>query len=146
MDSDKPRALKGKQKNPVIPDVTKYKPEYCQMLIDHMSTGLSFDIFGCDIDVVRSTLYQWRIDYPEFDEAYLRGKACRLRKDEKMLEGHVDGLVKGNTAALIFKFKAMHKITDDVVGMEKLRLLKLEGMSDADIKELARDFLREKSK
>jgi hypothetical protein len=46
----------------------------------------------------------------------------------------------------MFKFKAFHRITDDVVGMEKLRLLKLEGMSDADIKELARDFLKEKSK
>jgi hypothetical protein len=146
MDSDKPRALKGKQKNPVIPDVTKYKPEYCQRLIDYMSTGLAFDNFGCDIDVVRSTLYQWKLDHPEFDLAYQKGKEFRFRKDERMLEGLIDGSIKGNAAALMFKFKAFHRITDDVVGMEKLRLLKLEGMSDADIKELARDFLKEKSK
>lgn len=139
---------KGKQgnPNPIIPDNNKYKPEYCNLLIEHMSKGLSFETFGTVIDVVRSTIYDWKLAYPEFAAAYKKGCDYRLVRDEKLLEQYNDGTIKGNPTTLMFKFKAMHRMTDDVVGMEKLRLLKLEGMSDADIKELARDFLKEKSK
>ena len=37
-----------KERNPVGRP-TKYKPEYCEMLIEHMSEGLSFESFRrCD--------------------------------------------------------------------------------------------------
>lgn len=47
----------------------KYKPEFCQLLIEHMSKGLSFETFGAEINVVRSTLYKWCDDFPEFKDA-----------------------------------------------------------------------------
>jgi hypothetical protein len=47
---------------------TKYKPEYCQMLIDHMASGLSYECFGAVIDVARSTIYEWE-KIPEFSDA-----------------------------------------------------------------------------
>lgn len=123
----------------------KYKPEFCDLLIKHMSAGLSFDTFGTTIDVVRSTLYDWKHRHPEFLLAHKKGIDARLLRDERLLEQFNDGSLKGNATTLIFKFKALHRITDDVVGMEKLRLLKLEGMSDKDIKELAKNFLSEKN-
>lgn len=43
-----------------------YKPEYCAMLIDHMSKGLSYETFSAKIGTCRQTLYNWEKEYPEF--------------------------------------------------------------------------------
>ena len=53
----------------------KYKPEYCDMLVEHMSEGSSMLSFAAEIDVARSTLNEWADKYPEFSEAVSRGKA-----------------------------------------------------------------------
>ncbi len=45
---------------------TKYKPEYCQMLIDHMSEGYSFESFGGIIEVAEDTLYEWAKVHEDF--------------------------------------------------------------------------------
>lgn len=37
----------------------KYKPEYCQMLIDHMAKGYSFESFAGVIGVATSTIELW---------------------------------------------------------------------------------------
>ena len=48
---------------------TKYKPEYCGLLIEHMATGLSFEAFAGVIEVCEDTLYEWAKVQPEFSEA-----------------------------------------------------------------------------
>lgn len=48
---------------------TKYKHEYCEMLIDHMSNGLSYETFSAVIGVSRAVLYDWEKAYPEFLDA-----------------------------------------------------------------------------
>jgi len=48
---------------------TKYKPEYCQMLIDHMKTGLSYETFSAIINVMPATIYNWEKSQPDFLEA-----------------------------------------------------------------------------
>lgn len=45
---------------------TLYKEEYCEMLIDHMSKGLSYEVFAAKIGVCRATLYQWEKEHPDF--------------------------------------------------------------------------------
>ena len=45
-----------------------YKPEYCQMLIDHMASGLSFESFAGLIGVCRATVYNFE-KHPEFLDA-----------------------------------------------------------------------------
>lgn len=56
---------------------TKYKPEYCEMLIEHMSKGKPFQTFAAKIKVKRSTLYNWASEIPEFAEAKAMGlDAC----------------------------------------------------------------------
>lgn len=47
----------------------KYKPEYCQMLIDHMKAGRSFSTFVAVTMASRKTMYEWIDKYPEFKEA-----------------------------------------------------------------------------
>jgi hypothetical protein len=48
---------------------TKYKPEFCEMLIDHMSEGYSFETFAAVVAVNRDTLYAWKDAHPEFSDA-----------------------------------------------------------------------------
>lgn len=67
---------------------TLYKPEYCQLLIDHMSKGYSFQSFAGLVSVATDTIYEWADKHPEFSEAHKVGVA-RSRKfwEEKGLEG-----------------------------------------------------------
>lgn len=53
---------------------TKYKPEYPEALIKHMSQGLSFETFAGLCDVWRETLYDWCDRYEEFHHAKKRGE------------------------------------------------------------------------
>lgn len=48
---------------------TKYKEEYCQMLIDHMSEGLSFESFAGLIEVNVDTLHEWVKTHELFSDA-----------------------------------------------------------------------------
>lgn len=48
---------------------SKFKAEYCQLLIDHMTEGYSFESFAATIDVAESTIYEWANNFPEFSEA-----------------------------------------------------------------------------
>jgi hypothetical protein len=45
---------------------TKYKEEYCEMLIEHMAEGYSFESFGGIIEVDETTLYEWEKSHKEF--------------------------------------------------------------------------------
>jgi hypothetical protein len=48
---------------------TKYKPEYCNMLIEYAAKGFTWITFAAEINVSKSTLYEWLKKYPEFLEA-----------------------------------------------------------------------------
>lgn len=57
---------------------TKYKPEYCEQLFEHMAEGLSYETFGVQIGVTTSTLYEWEKKYSDFSEAKKSGfGACQ---------------------------------------------------------------------
>ena len=45
---------------------TDYKPEYCEMLIEHMAEGYSFESFGGIIEVDETTLYEWAKKHTQF--------------------------------------------------------------------------------
>lgn len=46
-----------------------YKPEYCEMLIDHMTEGFSYKSFAGKLGITKQALYKWEKDHPEFAEA-----------------------------------------------------------------------------
>jgi len=67
-------------------NASKYKPEYCDLLIHHMANGLSFESFAGLIDVDQDTLYNWiklagegNTFYQPFSDAKKKGvEKCRL--------------------------------------------------------------------
>lgn len=53
---------------------TSYKPEYCQQVIDHCTTGKSIKSFASSIDVHIDTIYAWESAHPEFSEALRKAR------------------------------------------------------------------------
>ena len=80
-------------------NATKYKPEYDQMLIDHLSQGLSLGSFNVPGGVSYRTLINWTKKYKSFAEARDIGEKARL----ELLEVEGIKMVKaGNVVAWKF--------------------------------------------
>lgn len=94
---------------------TSYKPEYCQMLIDHMAQGYSYECFGATIDVARSTVFKWADDFPEFSDAKRIAFDKCLVFWEKLGIEHVltsKNAKSLNTGVWVFNMKNRFKWTD----------------------------------
>lgn len=92
-------------KNPVGRP-TKYKPEYCQMVVDHMAEGASLTSFAAEIEVSRATINVWMGEYPEFLESVKRAKAkCAAWWERVGRSGAQGGDV--NPTLVIFGLKNM---------------------------------------
>jgi hypothetical protein len=48
---------------------TKYRKTYCQELVTHMASGLSFESFAGAIGTCKQTLYSWANEFTEFMDA-----------------------------------------------------------------------------
>ena len=88
---------------------TKYRPEYCRELIDHMSEGYSFESFTAVASVHKDTLYEWVKVHPEFKEAKDTAFSKNMLFYEKVgcrgMLGEIDGW---NVTAWIFNMKNRH--------------------------------------
>lgn len=83
---------------------TDYKPEYCQMLIDHMAEGFSFESFAAVVKVNRDTLYNWVAIHPDFSDAKKAGfDESRLTWEKIGRDIAKKG--EGNATAFIFNMK-----------------------------------------
>lgn len=93
----------------------KYTPEFCDLLIEHLSKGLSYTTFGSTIGVVTSTLYEWENDHPEWKEA----KDIAFQKSQEFFEKRLVAKVSGqkinglnikdiDTSCLIFALKTRY--------------------------------------
>jgi hypothetical protein len=74
----------------------KYKPEYDQLLLNHLSKGLSFMSFDVPGGVAYSTLRTWCKRFPSFAQAREIGEKKRLQ----LLEGEGIKMVKGGNAVV----------------------------------------------
>jgi len=94
---------------------SKYKPEYCEMLIEHMKKGLSFESFSGLVGVHLDTLYEWQ-KKPEFSEAKNIGRAYERLFWEKIYTHAAMGynklsingkevIINPNPTLIIFKMK-----------------------------------------
>lgn len=63
---------------------SKYKPEYCDQLIEHMKQGKALKSFGAEVNVTEATLHAWKKKYPEFDEAHQLGTSHHYKFFEQM--------------------------------------------------------------
>lgn len=85
---------------------TKYKPEYCDAVVEHMSDGASLTSFAAEIDVARSTINEWIDNHPEFSESVKRGKAkCAAWWEALGRNNAMTG--DGNATLVIFGLKNM---------------------------------------
>ena len=85
---------------------TKYRPEFDEMLIDHMAGGMSFESFAGVIGVCRATLYNMSDANPSFLDARKIGmEKCRFFW-EKLGIGATAGKVENfNATCWIFNMK-----------------------------------------
>lgn len=93
---------------------TKYYKEYCLLLIEHMTKGMTYTSFAGhpEVRVAVSTLYEWELKNPEFSEAKKRGEAA---SEYFLLNLGLDSLADKqgfNNTAWIFMMKNMHRWTD----------------------------------
>lgn len=94
---------------------SKYKPEYCQLLIDHCAKGYSYDAFAGSVGVDVDTLYEWEKVHAEYSEA----KKIAWSKSRHFWEniglhgmtGKIPGFV---SAVWIFNMKNRFKWHDNV--------------------------------
>lgn len=91
---------------------TEYRPEYCQLLLAHLSEGLSFESFAAVVDVCKQTIYSWLEKFPEFADAKARGFEKnrlfweRLGRDNIINESwHQAGSRSLNATVWIFNMK-----------------------------------------
>lgn len=58
---------------------TKYKPEYCDILINEMEQGADMEEVAGLLRVTRSTIYEWLSKFPEFSDAKKIGDMLSYR-------------------------------------------------------------------
>ncbi|MEE8234088.1 MAG: hypothetical protein V3R41_05360, partial [Gammaproteobacteria bacterium] len=114
------------------------KEEYCQMLIEHMSKGLSFESFAAITDTCRDTIYEWVKVHKEFSDAK-RGAFAKsqLFWEEIGIEGLFNGKNKKslNSAVWIFNMKNRFNWTDKQeldLGEETQKMFQLAYKLDKD--------------
>lgn len=96
---------------------SKYKPEYCEQLVEYMGKGFSYTTFAVTIEpnVNVDTLYEWEKVHPEFADAKRRGYNKGLKFFESLMVSKTMGVVPeslkalgskgGDLTALIFVLK-----------------------------------------
>ena len=98
------------EKSPAKPGrPSKFREEYCEMLIQHMAMGMTYTSFAGhpDVRVNVDTLYQWEKDNPQFSEAKSIAKPA---SEYYMLELAHSQMIDGkmNNTAWVFMMKNMH--------------------------------------
>lgn len=120
---------------------SKYRPEHCQALIEHMARGYSFESFAGTIDVDRDTLYQWAKVHPEFSDAKRKGAARSQIFWETLGMGLAGAQmkggkqVKGSAASWIFNMKNRFGWRDRIEHMGGMKV----STPTAKLKELAKN-------
>jgi hypothetical protein len=109
----------------VLPDTamarpTKYKPEYCELVIDTMAAGKSLAAAAAQIRVARSTFYEWAKEYPDMAEAVAIGKDLSLAYWEQLAHDTATGESNGNASVLNFQMK--NRFRNDYTDSQDLRL------------------------
>ena len=92
---------------------TKYKPEYCEMLIEHMKQGFSFETFGAVIGVNKDTLYEWAKSGDFSDAKKMAELHCQMWWERTGMSGLFSGeKEKFSAPVYIFNMKNRFGWTD----------------------------------
>ena len=87
---------------------TKYKQDYCDLIIEALSEGKSIAAFAADIGVARSSVKEWADAYPEFSNALRIAKAkCSAWWENEARKVALAGGAPGQATMIIFGLKNM---------------------------------------
>lgn len=121
-----------------------FKDEYCDMLIEHMRQGLSFESFGALVPAGKQLLYSWLEEHPQFSHAKNIGEAhSRIFWENLGLSG-IRGEIQGFSAAVyIFNMKNRF-LWRDQVNIETKSTVKIEHsvekVKDLPVDEISREY------
>ena len=68
---------------------SKYKPEYCERVIELGKLGKSIEQIACELDVGTKTLYNWQDENPEFLHALGLAKEFEQNWWETIAQTHM---------------------------------------------------------
>lgn len=77
---------------------SRYKPEYCEQVVEFMSEGLSFIAFCASIGHHSAVVYRWVDKYPEFKDAKLLAEEKSQLWWEKVSRAGTIGQIAGFNA------------------------------------------------
>jgi transposase len=81
--------------------LTKYRPSYCDDVVDFLKEGYSLAAFAGRIGVTHRALYDWIDRYPDFAEAVKQAQAkSALWWEQRVIEVAQGG--QGNAGAIMF--------------------------------------------
>lgn len=106
---------KKKKKKSKAGAPTLYKPEYCELLLEHMAKGFSFESFGAVAKCSGKTVNAW-VKHPEFLEA--KQKAIVLNRkfwEDLGIRGAAGEVKNFNVAAWVFNMKNRFHWRNEVV-------------------------------
>ena len=92
----------------------KYKPEYCEELIEFMAQGYTFKAYAGHIKCAYSTVKEWVHKYPEFGEAKKIGQMACEKALLTIGRGLATGKVKGNAQVWMFMMRNICKWTNEI--------------------------------
>lgn len=89
-----------------------FRPEYCDIAIKVLASGESLAAICDELDIARSTLYEWRERHPEFASAIQRGLQKAQRDWERIGRAGIMGEIdKFASSTWIFTMK--NRFRDD---------------------------------
>lgn len=128
-----PAHLKPQAKSEGRP--SEYRPEYCDLIIQVMSEGVSLTAFAGVVGVARDTVYEWIKVHREFSDAWSRAKPKRLLWWERKLQRSRKG---AETTASIFALRNVDATEwRDVRSVQHEHRHSIDSLSDAELYAIA---------
>jgi len=84
---------------------TKYKPEYCEQIVEEFSKGGHVMTFAYRVGVSKQTVYDWCDAHPEFLDAKQRAECAAFEFYNKLSIGLMAGKIKGNATPWVLQMK-----------------------------------------
>jgi transposase len=89
-----------------MPRPSKYKPEYCEKLIEFMAVGFSFEAFAGEVKVAKQTIYTWL----EMHEEFRNAKQIADSRNRRFWEGAgLEGMWNKNFNPVVWIFNMKNR-------------------------------------
>jgi len=91
---------------------TKYREEYCEGIVEYMTTGQSLIQYAASIGVSKHSIYEWAKDHPKFSDALTKAQGACEAYWERVCQSKTLKKSGGSDAVLMFYMKNRFRWTD----------------------------------